>query len=300
MAIGDGTGWDEASPANSDNVSDGPAEIRDLRIGAAKRLGREHVDPVAGSVGGRHIAGSAIAFYDDETDVSDRPDGGADSYEPAALSSTDDDGRLLVADGDGNAEAGQLFYWAGDQWNDLVITADNFHSTIDISGITLTLPTGQVLTEPEIADFSNSEHDHTDPTEGGDLGADTVDTSQIVDDAVTTAKVVNDAITAAKVLDAGFIANVKVGTFTGTYTAQVPDQEIALDFDPEFVYIIRVGATKKGVVKFTDVSGNTVYTVAGEPASSCECTLGTEKFTVGGLLNTNAAVFYYIALAAWE
>lgn len=61
-ASGDGTGWDEASPSDGSKISTGPIEIRDLRVGVALRLAKEHVDPAASSVGGEHKMGSALAY----------------------------------------------------------------------------------------------------------------------------------------------------------------------------------------------------------------------------------------------
>lgn len=46
------------------------------------------------------------------------------------------------------------------------------------------------------------EHDHTSTTEGGTLGADTVDTTQLVDGGVTSAKLGTNAVTTDKIADA--------------------------------------------------------------------------------------------------
>lgn len=54
MALGDGTAWDETTPSNATNVSDGDDHIRDLRLGTRIRLAKEHVTPAASSVGGEH------------------------------------------------------------------------------------------------------------------------------------------------------------------------------------------------------------------------------------------------------
>lgn len=54
MALGDGTAWDETTPSNATNVSDGDDHIRDLRIGTRLRIEKEHVAPAAASVGGEH------------------------------------------------------------------------------------------------------------------------------------------------------------------------------------------------------------------------------------------------------
>jgi hypothetical protein len=52
----------------------------------------------------------------------------------------------------------------------------------------------KTLTTPTIADLSNATHDHLDVAEGGALGADSVDTTQIVNDAVTQDKIVSSAV----------------------------------------------------------------------------------------------------------
>jgi hypothetical protein len=54
MALGDGTAWDETTPSNATNISDGDDHIRDLRIGTRIRMEKEHVAPAATSAGGEH------------------------------------------------------------------------------------------------------------------------------------------------------------------------------------------------------------------------------------------------------
>ncbi len=80
--------WDEGSPALTDPRRDGATEIVSLRAGIGDRLGKEHIDPAAGGVGGEHIAGSAMAYYQ-ATAPTLRPDG------VTALSSADY-GRVWV------------------------------------------------------------------------------------------------------------------------------------------------------------------------------------------------------------
>lgn len=60
------------------------------------------------------------------------------------------------------------------------------------------------------------EHDHTSADEGGTLGADTVDTTQIVDSAVTTAKINDLAVTTGKLAD------------TAVTTAKITDANVTL------------------------------------------------------------------------
>lgn len=54
MAMGDGTGWDEALPADTTVASNIDDYNRDLRIGIGDRLGKEHIHPADASVGGEH------------------------------------------------------------------------------------------------------------------------------------------------------------------------------------------------------------------------------------------------------
>lgn len=54
MALGDGTGWDETTPSNATNVSDGDDHIRDLRKGFRIRMEKEHATLGTASAGGEH------------------------------------------------------------------------------------------------------------------------------------------------------------------------------------------------------------------------------------------------------
>lgn len=105
---GSGTGWDETLPQDSDNTSDGPQEIRDLRKGVALRLAKEHVDPDAASVGGEHLKGSAKAYYQTAF-PSKRPDTTTDL-------GAGDAGRLFLKD-----TSGALHYWDGTAWQSMKI-----------------------------------------------------------------------------------------------------------------------------------------------------------------------------------
>lgn len=100
---GDGTGWDETLPQDSDNVADGPQEIRDLRKGVRIRLEKEHEDFDPSSGGGEHLKGSARAYYQTSF-PSQRPDA-------ATTLGADDAGRLMVKD-----TTGALHYWDGTGW----------------------------------------------------------------------------------------------------------------------------------------------------------------------------------------
>lgn len=86
MALGDGTAWDETSPASSDLISQGDDEIRDLRKGTRIRLAKEHDTPATSSAGGEHKAGSAKIYIQSSAPTT-RPDGST------ALTSADD-GRI--------------------------------------------------------------------------------------------------------------------------------------------------------------------------------------------------------------
>jgi hypothetical protein len=97
----DGTGesWIQTNPLDGDAVSDGPQEIRDLRIGAALRLNKEHETLATGTLntgslgdtgGGEHRAGSGKAYVQDVAPTT-RPDG-------VTTLDSDDMGRLLVQD----------------------------------------------------------------------------------------------------------------------------------------------------------------------------------------------------------
>ena len=86
---GTGTGWAETDPTDSEFVSDGAQEIRDIRKGTRIRTEYEHETFAASSAGGEHKKGSAKAYYQDASPAN-RPDGST------ALTSADA-GRMLVA-----------------------------------------------------------------------------------------------------------------------------------------------------------------------------------------------------------
>jgi hypothetical protein len=54
MALGDGDTWDETTPSNSTNLSDGDDHIRDVRKGVRVRMEYEHATFAASSAGGKH------------------------------------------------------------------------------------------------------------------------------------------------------------------------------------------------------------------------------------------------------
>jgi hypothetical protein len=97
---GTGTSWTEADPQNAEFVKDGAKEMRDLRIGVADRIAKEHEHPAASGAGGEHKAGSAVVYSGSEPTT--RPDG------TTALDA-DDEGRLWN-------DGGTLKYWNGTDW----------------------------------------------------------------------------------------------------------------------------------------------------------------------------------------
>lgn len=54
MALGDGTAWDETTPTNATNLSDGDDHILDIRKGVRIRLEYEHSTLGSSSAGGKH------------------------------------------------------------------------------------------------------------------------------------------------------------------------------------------------------------------------------------------------------
>lgn len=94
---GTGTGWNETQPSDSDNISLGAQELRDLRKGVRIRLEKEHTDVDVSSAGGEHLEGSAKIYRQDAAPTN-RPDG------LTALDS-DDDGRMWL-ESDQNATTG--------------------------------------------------------------------------------------------------------------------------------------------------------------------------------------------------
>lgn len=144
MALGDGTAWDEASPAASGQIPQGDDEIRDLRIGVRIRMEKEHVTPATSSAGGTHKQGSAISYVVADATARDlvvnRPDAAT------ALGNTSADiGRLLL-----QLDTKLLYYWSGTAW-----VAYNANATFTQT------PEGYVLLEHKTATGSNGGGDFT-------------------------------------------------------------------------------------------------------------------------------------------
>jgi hypothetical protein len=189
---GDGTGWDETLPTNSEYVKDGPLEIRDLRKGTRIRLAKEHVLPASSSAGGEHKAGSAVAYYQSSAPTQ-RPDAST------SLSAADN-GRLFV-----DSDDKKLYVYV--------------HGTgfVQIVG---DLATGQV-TEAKIATGAVTE---------AKLGTSAVTTNKIDAGAVTNAKLSTNSIgtsniVALAVTEAKLAAAVTAQLLKATNFAIVADQK---------------------------------------------------------------------------
>lgn len=103
----DGTTWDVASPANSDNISAGALEVRSLRSATAIRMNKEHVTLATGSVGGEHLEGSARVFSG-TSNPTKKIDG-------VTNLDADDTGRLFY-----NTTQKVLKEWDGSVWNTIL------------------------------------------------------------------------------------------------------------------------------------------------------------------------------------
>ncbi len=90
----DDQSWDINSPADADPRRDGARECRLVRASIADRINKEHVDLADAGVGGEHVQGSAVSFFQD-AEPTTKADGAT------ALDSADD-GRLWVDTTDGN------------------------------------------------------------------------------------------------------------------------------------------------------------------------------------------------------
>jgi hypothetical protein len=122
--------WDHNSPADAAVVSAGALEIRVLREGVEERLGKEHVTPATGGVGGEHLPGSGRTYMGDYHSAwpSKKPDG-----EKAI--DTEDKGRIAV---DTTSTPNRLAIWTGAAWvslTDLLTTLDI--ATLKADAITL-------------------------------------------------------------------------------------------------------------------------------------------------------------------
>lgn len=99
----DGTNWDEASPANTDDIAPGALEVRSLRVATKVRFAKEHVTPAASSVGGEHVQGSA-RLWSNTSDRTKKIDGTTNL-------DADDLGRGAI-----RTDLKVLKYWDGSAW----------------------------------------------------------------------------------------------------------------------------------------------------------------------------------------
>ena len=186
---GDGTGWSETTPADTEFVKDGAKEVRDLRKGARIRLAKEHDTPAASSVGGEHKAGSAKAYYQSSAPTT-RPDGST------ALTAADN-GRLFV-DSDDNAV---YVYIHGTGF--VQLAADVLAGSVE----TADLDDGAVTTA-KLADESVDSDKYVDGS---------IDPEHLADEAVETAKIADEAVTLAKMAAAAIaslgLASTKIAVY---------------------------------------------------------------------------------------
>ena len=129
-----GQGWDTAAPDINDGYGRVCLELRDLRIGTATRLNKEHVTIADSGAGGEHLNGSAVA-YEGSDAITQRPDEATDLADNAI-----DRGRLWLDD---NYDPSVLKRWDGSAWEvvgrmlvddeSLVVTMLN-HKQEDIDG----------------------------------------------------------------------------------------------------------------------------------------------------------------------
>lgn len=114
----DGTMWDVNSPANGDDIPDAPREMRDIRIGVATRINKEHVTLATSSAGGEHRQGSA-KVYAVATEPGYRPDDNDPDYADTALGASDA-GRLWL-----DTDTDELWYYTGSAWKKVNIGGVN-------------------------------------------------------------------------------------------------------------------------------------------------------------------------------
>lgn len=162
---GTGTGWSETSPANTESVSDGAQEIRDLRKGLRIRLEKEHEDMGATSAGGEHLAGSAKAYYQSAAPTQ-RPD----TATPTTLDG-DDNGRLFVDSDDNKIYC----YVHGTGFVQCVGDVPN--GTIDTAQLAADAVDGTKIAD----DAVNSEHIADGAIDLAHMSVDSVDSAQYVD-----------------------------------------------------------------------------------------------------------------------
>ena len=178
MANNGSSSWIITSPENGDDLSVAAQEIRSVREGVASRINKEHVDLASGDAGGEHVTGSGMAYYQSA----------APTERPNSVSfSSSDKGRMWC-----DKDEGTLWVYSGSNWiqckvdaNGIIanavieaaiannaVTEPKLAKVLDLSAQSrssndITLPDGQVLTNPTITNFTNANHDHSGPSEGG-------------------------------------------------------------------------------------------------------------------------------------
>lgn len=120
---GTGTGWTITDPQDTELRSLGAKEIRDLRIGMAIRIDKEHQPLSASSGGGEHKEGSAVVYNDiASTFPTNKPDG-------ATALDANDDGRLAVVDGQMYIYDGVNTQWVTLARGNFTVSGDNVYTS---------------------------------------------------------------------------------------------------------------------------------------------------------------------------
>ena len=196
---GTGAGWDVTDPADDEEWGLGALEIRDLRIGVATRLNREHIAMAAASVGGEHKRGSAQIYV------------AADAAALAALKCPDgvtalgaaDTGRLAV-----QTDTGALYRWTGAAWTQIeVITA----------GITNLAVTSGKLADDAVITVKILDANVTH----GKLADNAVEDNNILDGEVVHSKLAADSVKTVNILDAN-VTQAKLDATVKAFGARAP------------------------------------------------------------------------------
>ena len=98
------TDWEPLVPANTDQISTGAEDIRELKEQIAVREAIEHVAWAGAGVGGEHKEGSAMVYYAASDDTPVRPDG-------ATSLSSADKGRIRF-----NSDDQLIRVYSGSDW----------------------------------------------------------------------------------------------------------------------------------------------------------------------------------------
>ena len=106
------TDWEPLVPANTDQISTGAEDIRDLKGQIAAREANEHVAWAGAGVGGEHKEGSAMVYYAASDAVLVRPDGATSlsSVDQGRIRFNSDDQLISVYSGSEWVSAGHIAY----------------------------------------------------------------------------------------------------------------------------------------------------------------------------------------------